>query len=101
MDKLLLRDQDKMVVLKLLADYLPNTIAWVYGSRVNDTAHAASDLDIVLRSVDLSPLDIFAVEDFVQALKNSTIPILIEARDWTKLPASFQQEILKNYVVLN
>lgn len=100
MDKLLLREQDKTAFLQLLNKHLPHTSAWVYGSRVKGTAHAASDLDVVLRAQDLSPLDIFALADFVQALKDSTIPILIEARDWARLPASFQQEILKRYVVL-
>ncbi len=100
MANLLLRPQDKAALLKLLADYLPEVSAWVYGSRVNGTAHEASDLDIVLRSQDLSPLDSFALEKFIQAVKNSNIPILIEARDWARLPVSFQQEILKNYVVL-
>jgi uncharacterized protein len=101
MANLLLRPQDKAALLKLLADYLPDVSAWAYGSRVNGTAHEASDLDIVLRSKDLSPLDSFALEQFMQAVKNSNIPILIEARDWARLPLSFQHEILQNYQVLN
>jgi len=100
MANLYLREQDKAVLLTLLARYLPDVSAWVYGSRINGTAHEASDLDIVLRSGDLSPIDYWALEDFIEAVKNSTIPILVEARDWARLPLSFHQEILKNYVVL-
>lgn len=98
--KLYLRDKDKQRLLKLLADYLPNVTAWAYGSRVKGEAHEASDLDLVLRSMDLSRIPIDALEDFLQALNDSNIPILVEARDWARLPVSFHEEILKNYVVL-
>lgn len=100
-ESLLLRDKDKQQLLRLLARHLPDVTVWAYGSRVNGGAHDASDLDIVLRSPDLSPIPLVALEDFLQALKDSTIPIIVEARDWARLPASFHQEILKKYVVLN
>ena len=97
---LFLREEDKQQLLQLLADYLPDVSAWAYGSRVNGDAHDASDLDIVLRSADLSPIPILALEDFLEALRESTIPILVEARDWARLPESFHEEILKKFVVL-
>ena len=100
-DALFLREKDKQQLLRLLARYLPDVTAWAYGSRVNGDAHDASDLDIVLRSPDLSPIPLLALAEFLQALQDSTIPILIEARDWARLPVSFHQEILKNYVVLD
>lgn len=101
MNTLFLRDKDKQQLMQLLAHYLPTVTAWAYGSRVNGDAHDTSDLDIVLRSADLSPIPIMALEDFLAAVRESTIPILVEARDWARLPISFQQEILKNYAVLN
>lgn len=97
---LYLRDKDKQRLLKLLADYLPTVTAWVYGSRVKGDAHDTSDVDIVLRSKDLSPIPFDELETFLQALNDSTIPILVEARDWARLPTSFHEEILKCYVVL-
>lgn len=100
-NNLLIREKDRAAVLQLLARYLPGVTAWAYGSRVNGTAHDASDLDLVLRSRDLSPISWGALDEFITALRDSNIPILIEARDWTRLPASFHHEILKNYVVLN
>ncbi len=100
MADLLLREKDKIQLLQLLEEQLPNVTAWVYGSRINGMAHNASDLDIVLRSEDLTPIAILDLEKFIQAVKDSTIPILVEARDWARLPVSFQQEILKNYRVL-
>lgn len=97
---LYLREQDRRRLTQLLAKYLPDVTAWVYGSRVKGDAHEASDLDIVLRSPDLKPIPIMALEDFLAAVQDSNIPILVEARDWARLPPSFHQEILKHYVVL-
>lgn len=99
-DGLFLREQDKQELLRLLARHLPDVTAWAYGSRVNGGAHEGSDLDIVLRSPDLSPIPLEELRAFVQAVRDSNIPILVEARDWARLPESFQQEIMKNYVVL-
>ncbi|MCX7110858.1 MAG: nucleotidyltransferase domain-containing protein [Proteobacteria bacterium] len=98
--EILLRDKDKAKLLRLLAGYLPTVSAWAYGSRVNGEAHDASDLDIVLRSADLSPIPLMELEAFLDAVRESTIPILIEARDWARLPKSFHEQILKHYVVL-
>ena len=97
---LYLREQDRLQLVQLLAHYLPDVTAWAYGSRVKGDAHEASDLDIVLRSPDLKPIPITALEDFLEAVRESNIPILVEARDWARLPLSFHQEILRNYVVL-
>jgi predicted nucleotidyltransferase len=97
---LFLRDKDRDSLLILLDKYLPNVSAWVYGSRVKGGAHDTSDLDVVLRSADLSPIPFGALEDFWEALRESNIPILVEARDWARLPTAFHAEILKCYVVL-
>ena len=98
--EIFLRDKDREKLLRLLADYLPNVSAWAYDSRVNGEAHDASDLDLVLRSADLSPIPLMELEAFLDAVRESTIPILIEARDWARLPQAFHAQILKKYVVL-
>ena len=100
MSELLLRPQDRERLLRLLAEYLPEATVWAYGSRVSGDAHDASDLDLVLRSPDLSPIDFGRLSAFIEALRESNIPILIEARDWARLPESFHREIERNYVVL-
>ena len=99
-DKLFLREQDKRRLQALIAQHLPGVTAWAYGSRVNGDAHDASDLDIVLRSSDLDKIPFEELERFQEAVRESNIPILIEARDWARLPESFHREILRNYVVL-
>lgn len=100
MNNLYLRDKDKQKLLQLLDLYLPTVSVWAYGSRVTGQAHDTSDLDLVLRSADLKKIPFDELETFLEALRESTIPIIVEARDWARLPASFHEEILNNYVVL-
>ena len=38
--------------------------------------------------------------ELVDALRESTFPFLVEARDWARLPESFHREIELDYVAL-
>lgn len=100
MKPLFLRDKDKQLLQQLMQRYLPNVTVWAYGSRVTGDAHETSDLDIVLRSADLSaiPRNVFNV--FVEAVRDSNIPILVDIHDWAKLPISFHNEIIKYHIEL-
>ena len=83
----------------LLRQHVPYAEVWAYGSRVKGRSHPGSDLDLVLRSPTLEPLD----EGFSQlqeALEESNIPILVQAHDWARLPESFHREIERDYVVV-
>jgi len=97
---LLLRPTDLQRLQQLLRDHLPGVTAWAYGSRVNGQAHEASDLDLVLRSPDLSQIPSAALGEFLEALRESSIPILVDARDWARLPEAFHTDILRSYVVV-
>nr|VFK40948.1 MAG: Nucleotidyltransferase domain-containing protein [Candidatus Kentron sp. SD]VFK46865.1 MAG: Nucleotidyltransferase domain-containing protein [Candidatus Kentron sp. SD]VFK78761.1 MAG: Nucleotidyltransferase domain-containing protein [Candidatus Kentron sp. SD] len=89
-----------IILRELLASHAPSAEVWAYGSRVNGEAHAASDLDLVLRD----PGDLARPQAGLSALKaalsESSIPILVDARDWARLPGSFHDEIRKAYVVV-
>ncbi len=97
---LLLRDQDRQLLRDLLDTYLPGVKARAYGSRVTGKAHVASDLDLALMRTDTQPIDFTAMENFRQAVNDSNIPILVDARDWARLPKSFHTEIEKSFVDL-
>ena len=84
----------------LLHKHLPDVEVWAYGSRVNGQSHDGSDLDLVLRGPKLAEIDTSLLGDFIEALQNSTIPFLVEARDWARLPKSFHREIEREHVVL-
>ena len=84
----------------LLKEHLPGVEVWAYGSRVNGRSHDGSDLDLVLRGPDLARIDASRLVDFTEALRDSTIPFLVEARDWASLPERFHREIERDHLVL-
>lgn len=98
--QLYLRAQDHQRVLELLRQHLPGVSAWAYGSRVNGSAHEASDLDLALRPSNLEPISASSLSQFQEALSQSNIPILVDVHDWSRLPKSFHAEIAKHHVVL-
>ena len=84
----------------LLREHLPGVEVWAYGSRVNGGSHDGSDLDLVLRRPGLQEIPVGQVADFEEAMRDSSIPFLVEARDWARLPERFYREIERGYVVL-
>ena len=87
-------------IQELLQQHLPDVEVWAYGSRASGKSHDGSDLDLVLRGPDLAPVDVSALAGLLDALRDSTVPFLVEARDWARLPESFHREIERGYVVL-
>ena len=97
---MLLREKDKQTLLNIFQDInLPIEI-WAYGSRVNGKAHSGSDLDLVVRTKNLTPLNLNEYIDLKQKIQISNIPILVEILDWARLPPSFHKNIQQNYEVL-
>ena len=92
------RHREKLAAL--LREHLPGVEVWAYGSRVNGRSHDGSDLDLVLRGPGLQAVPLEQLGDFTDAVRESTLPFLVEARDWTRLPARFHAEVERSYVVL-
>ena len=99
-DRLHLPPKHLRVLEALLRQHLPDVEVWAYGSRVNGRSHDGSDLDLVLRGSDLKEVPSDQLGDFEEAVRESNIPFLVEARDWTRLPERFHREIEREYVVL-
>lgn len=57
-------------------------------------------LELIIRTRDVAPIDYEEVEKFIEALRDSHIPILVESRDWARIPDYFQRNILNQYEVL-
>ena len=53
----------------------------------------------MLRSPTLEQLE-GGYYDLLEAIEESTIPILVQAHDWARLPESFRREIKRSHVVL-
>lgn len=98
---MLLREKDKQQLLTVALRTIKTPVEiWAFGSRVNGDAHDTSDLDLVLRTKDLTPLNNNELNNFKHAIQQSTIPILIQVLDWASIPTSFHQNILQKYEVL-
>ncbi len=84
----------------LLRSHLPGVEVWAYGSRANGAAHDGSDMDLVLRGSGLREIPARRLADFADAVRESSVPFLVEARDWAHLPERFHREIERGYIVL-
>ena len=83
----------------LLREHVPGVEVWAYGSRLNGESHDGSDLDMALCGPALEPLD-GGFNDLLEAIEKSTIPILVQAHDWARLPESFHREIERDCIVV-
>jgi predicted nucleotidyltransferase len=88
------------VIETLLRKHLPDVEVWAYGSRVSGQSHDGSDLDLVLRGPGLERIATAALGDFEDALRESSVPFIVEAHDWGWLPEEFHREIERTHVVL-
>ncbi|MDX2002288.1 MAG: nucleotidyltransferase domain-containing protein [Chitinophagales bacterium] len=95
-----IREKDKAILADIFAKAGVPIEVWLYGSRVKGGHHEASDIDLVLRTRDLRPIDIDTLMQLQQAITESNIPVLVELRDWARLPDSFHENILRHYEVI-
>ena len=85
---------------RLLREHVPGIEVWAYGSRVDGRSHEGSDLDLVLRGADLRPIPFDALQGLEEAFRDSSLPFLVEVRDWARLPEAFHREIERGYMAL-
>ena len=101
-DRLDLSPKHRAILEAIIVKHLPDVEVWAYGSRVKGEGHDSSDLDLVLRGPGLNKIHFDVLGQFKVAVRESSIPILVEARDWARIPIPerFQREIERDYVVL-
>lgn len=85
-EKLSLSSRHRKMIETLLRRHLPGVEVWVYGSRIHGRSHGGSDLDLELRTPGLKRIDAGRLKTLSEALRESNIPFLVEARDWARLP---------------
>ena len=95
---MVLRDKDREKIWQIARSVFSGPVEiWAYGSRVDGSAHEASDLDLVVRASGLSPVNHAQLSAFKTALWESNIPIIVQVMDWVLVPPSFHRNILNNY----
>ncbi len=97
MDRLFLRAKYLQMLVDIFNSYCPQAEIWAYGSRIKGEAHEGSDLDLVVKNFNSPDKNIY---DLRALINDSDIPIIVEIMDFNNIPASFQEEILKDYVVI-
>ncbi|MDE0262266.1 MAG: nucleotidyltransferase domain-containing protein [Bryobacterales bacterium] len=100
-DRLQITPRHRRILEALIRAHLPGVEVWAYGSRVNGRGHDGSDLDLVLRPSDLRRLPPDQLRGFEDAVRESTIPFLVQVHDWARLPERFHHEIERDYVVMS
>ena len=85
------------VLQKIIREQIPDAEIWAFGSRVNRQNHETSDLDLVIHQKNTAS-DAFI--KFKESILNSNIPVLIDGLDWSSIPDSFKDEIIKSHVVI-
>lgn len=99
-DRLHMKPRHRAVLEALLREHLPNVEVWAYGSRVEGRGHDGSDLDLALRGPGLKEIPVDQMERLREAVRESSLPFLVEAHDWAGLPERFHREIERKFVVV-
>ena len=89
--------KQRKIVTDLLERHLPNTTAWVYGSRAKWASRPQSDLDLV---VFATPKQNGRVSDLREALEESNLPFRVDLFVWDAVPEQFRKHIKWDHVVL-
>ncbi len=98
-----LRKKDRLAICQLAEKTFPaGTEIWAYGSRVKGTNHETSDLDLVVHFPQtLNKTESYSLlADFIEALRESTIPIIVQVMAWQGIPDHFKDNIQSHYQVL-
>jgi type I restriction enzyme S subunit len=77
---------------------VPDCEVRAFGSRVNGTAKKFSDLDLVI--VGQNKLSFNMLGNLRELFMASELPFSVDILDWHDLPKSFQENIEKNFSVL-
>ncbi len=97
MSELFIKPEYLKMLKDILKSYCPDAEIWAYGSRLNGDAHSGSDLDLVVKNFNSKDKYLYELKEL---LSESNIPFIVDIHEFDKLPKSFQDEILKNYIVI-
>jgi len=97
MTKLYVKDEYLNMLLSIFEDYCPKAKIWAYGSILGGDAHSGSDLDLVVKDFGDKNCSLSELKNL---FSESDMPFLIDIVVFDDLPKSFQDEILKNYLVI-
>jgi len=89
-DRIDLHDNQLTAVCELVGRFLPGTRVWAFGSRVRFTAHAGSDLDLVVFTRNDETAKISSLRE---AFEESDLPCRVDLLEWHAIPDEFKKNI--------
>jgi predicted nucleotidyltransferase len=81
------------ILWRLLNRYLPESAAWVYGSRATGHATPRSDLDRAVSADGKHRQE----SDLREALEESNLPFRVDWLIWDEIPESFRESIARHH----
>ena len=87
----------RKTILALLQRHLPDTAAWVYGSRAKWTSRPQSDLDLVVFATQEQRR---GVGNLREAFDESDLPFRVDLFVWDEVPETFRDQIEAEHSVL-
>jgi uncharacterized protein len=93
-----LTDKHLSSLIAILRKLVPDYEVWAYGSRINGSGHAGSDLDLVIAGKDKITWRLMS--KLKSAFEESNLPFSVDVLDWNAIPDNFKDNIKKNYEVI-
>lgn len=97
LERLFIKPEQLRMLTDIFDNYCPKAEIWAYGSRIKGEAHSGSDLDLVVKNFNSDEVYLSELRELIQ---ESNIPFLVDIFEFESLPKSFQDEILKDYIVI-
>lgn len=89
--------KNMQIIKSLLKMFLPNTIVWVFGSRVKFTSRPESDLDLV---AFIKHDQEIKLNELKEAFDESDLEFRVDIHNWNNIPENFKKIIEKEYMII-
>ena len=91
--------EELILIKETLKRYLPPSAeVYAFGSRIDGTARADSDLDLLIKDKDRIPGN--TMEFIKEAFEESNLPFKVDVVDYHRITTEFKNIIFKNSVKL-
>ena len=93
-----LSPHDRQELQRILKACIPGFEVWAFGSRAKGTAKPYSDLDLVIITEQVLPIETLA--ELTDSLSNSDMTMKVDVLDWATISEPFQKIIQKDKIVI-
>lgn len=95
-NKLILEQEDWLIIHKILSEFVPGIQVFAFGSRVTQKAKPFSDLDLALLTE--KPISLKLHGSLLQAFSDSRLPFRVDVVDVASIDAGFKKQIFQQAI---